>query len=105
MPAQREAPHPVRPFLSNDRTLLPGAAREGRAGQCRPVPMREFPMSSEWLPQQTATAGGDPAGTPRQELTFRIEFWDAAKSRIELVLAEVARGSIAYAVYNAAMRE
>ena len=56
-------------------------------------------------PERTARIGGDPAVAPPDELSFRIELWDAAKSRVEAVLAELSHGSIAYAAYHAAVRD
>jgi hypothetical protein len=41
----------------------------------------------------------------REDLTFRVELWDAEKAAVELVLAEALQGSIAYAAFNAAIRE
>ena len=40
-----------------------------------------------------------------EDLPFRVELWDAAKSTLELVLAVTASGSIGYAAYHAATRE
>ena len=41
----------------------------------------------------------------REELLYRIELWDEAKSAIEQVLAVTANGSIGFAAYYAATRE
>jgi hypothetical protein len=40
-----------------------------------------------------------------EDLPYKVELWDAAKSTVELVLAVTASGSIGYAAYHAATRE
>jgi hypothetical protein len=43
--------------------------------------------------------------TPREDLPYRVELWDAAKQSVEQVLAVTANASIGYAAYYAATRE
>ena len=43
--------------------------------------------------------------TPREDLPYRVELWDAAKQSVEQVLAVTASASIGYAAYYAATRE
>jgi hypothetical protein len=45
-----------------------------------------------------ATAG-------REDLPYRVELWDEAKSGVEQILAVTANGSIGYAAFYAATRE
>lgn len=56
----------------------------------------------------------DPAGKParsgkavagREDLPYRVELWDEAKTSVEQVLAVTANGSIGYAAFYAATRE
>jgi hypothetical protein len=42
---------------------------------------------------------------PGEDLPYKVELWDAAKSTVEQVLAVTANGSIGYAAYYAATRE
>jgi hypothetical protein len=46
-----------------------------------------------------------PSPAERDELPYRVELWDAAKTSVEQVLAVAADGSIGYAAYYAATRE
>jgi hypothetical protein len=41
----------------------------------------------------------------REDLPYRVELWDEAKTGVEQVLALTANGSIGYAAYYAATRE
>lgn len=41
----------------------------------------------------------------REDLPYRVELWDAAKTSVEQVLAVTANASIGYAAYYAATRE
>jgi hypothetical protein len=41
----------------------------------------------------------------REDLPYRVELWDAARTAVEQVLAVTANGSIGYAAYYAATRE
>jgi hypothetical protein len=53
-----------------------------------------------------AGARPDPTHPSQHEdLPYRVELWDAAKSTLELLLAVTASGSIGYAAYHAATRE
>ena len=40
-----------------------------------------------------------------EELPYKVELWDVARSSVETVLAVTANGSIGYAAYYAATRE
>jgi hypothetical protein len=45
-------------------------------------------------------------GTPEhEELPYKVELWNEARSAVEIVLAVTANGSIGYAAYYAATRE
>lgn len=46
-----------------------------------------------------------PRPTEREDLPYKVELWDDAKSSVEQVLAVTANGSIGYAAYYAATRE
>lgn len=48
-------------------------------------------------------SGAIPAG--REDLPYKVELWDEAKSAVEQVLAVTSNGSIGYAAYYAATRE
>jgi hypothetical protein len=41
----------------------------------------------------------------REELPYKVELWDEAKTAVEQILAVTANGSIGYAAYYAALRE
>jgi hypothetical protein len=43
--------------------------------------------------------------TPAEDLPYKVELWDEAKTGVERVLAVTANGSIGYAAYYAATRE
>jgi hypothetical protein len=45
------------------------------------------------------------ASSRQEDLPYRVELWDEAKSGVEQVLAVTANGSIGYAAYYAATRE
>jgi hypothetical protein len=51
----------------------------------------------------------DPASTPgpagREDLPFRVELWNEARTAVEQVLAVTASGGIGYAAFYAATRE
>lgn len=42
---------------------------------------------------------------PREDLPYKVELWDAARTSVEQVLAVTSNGSIGYAAYYAAVRE
>ena len=46
-----------------------------------------------------------PIPIEREDLPYRVELWDEARSSVEQVLAVTASGSIGYAAYYAATRE
>ena len=74
-----------------------------------PLALRSVPY---WL-----NPGGDPedgqSSTPPQgsypaqfeDLPYKVELWNDAKTKVEQVLAVTASGSIGYAAYHAATRE
>jgi hypothetical protein len=81
--------------------------QSGSRGQATPAWPVQYRLSA---PDETdggaAGAGRHPADPSQQEdLPYRVELWDAAKSTVELVLAVTASGSIGYAAYHAATRE
>ncbi|MBV8651674.1 MAG: hypothetical protein JO255_09425 [Alphaproteobacteria bacterium] len=47
----------------------------------------------------------DRAAATGEDLPYKIELWDSAKTSVEQVLAMTANGSIGYAAYYAATRE
>ena len=47
----------------------------------------------------------DQQTAPREDLPYKVELWDAAKTGIEQILAVTANASIGYAAYYAAARE
>jgi len=49
--------------------------------------------------------GADRVPSPREDLPYRVELWDEAKTAVEQVLAVTSNGSIGYAAYYAATRE
>jgi len=57
--------------------------------------------------RKTTTKTGRPAPDPteRQDLPYKIELWNPAKSAVEQVLAVTANGSIGYAAFYGATRE
>lgn len=64
------------------------------------------------VPTDFPRGGGPGFGKPftvspfgGEELPYRIELWDDAKKRIELILAATASPSIGYAAYYAAKKE
>ncbi len=46
-----------------------------------------------------------PSPVPREELPYRVELWDQARTSVEQVLAVASNGAIGYAAYYAATRE
>jgi hypothetical protein len=47
----------------------------------------------------------DPIPVEREDLPYKVELWDEARTSVEQVLAVTANGSIGYAAYYAATRE
>jgi hypothetical protein len=65
-------------------------------------------MSAPEEPGGGGTAGRRPGQTDpvqHEDLPYKVELWDTAKSTVELVLAVTASGGIGYAAYHAATRE
>jgi hypothetical protein len=65
-----------------------------------------------WLKPSDESGDGQPSGPPHgsqpgqfEDLPFKVELWNAAKTGVEQVLAMTASGSIGYAAYHAATRE
>jgi hypothetical protein len=48
---------------------------------------------------------GRPGTTPREDLPYKVELWDAAKQAVEQTLAVTASATIGFAAYHAATRE
>lgn len=46
-----------------------------------------------------------PSPVPRDDLPYRVELWDEARTSVEQVLAVASNGAIGYAAYYAATRE
>ena len=71
------------------------------------------PGHTPWRLAPTDDAdNGSPAATPfgrpsarREDLPYRVELWNDAKTDVERVLAVTVSGSIGYAAYYAATRE
>lgn len=53
----------------------------------------------------TTGSGSRGAAATREELPFKVELWNEAKTAVEIVLAVTANASIGYAAYYAATRE
>jgi hypothetical protein len=65
-----------------------------------------------WLGSSAESDGDDldpPSSAPdpaaREDLPFRVELWNEARTTVEQVLAVTANGSIGFAAYYAATRE
>jgi hypothetical protein len=69
-------------------------------------------IGAHWL-KPSADDPGDGQSAPPQgsrpaqfeDLPFKVELWNDAKTKVEQVLAVTASGSIGYAAYHAATRE
>jgi hypothetical protein len=68
--------------------------------------------SGYWLSAPDERDGGATGARPdptdpsqHEDLPYKVELWDPAKSTVELVLAVTASGSIGYAAYHAATLE
>jgi hypothetical protein len=46
-----------------------------------------------------------PSSIPHDDLPYRVELWDQARTSVEQVLAVASKGAIGYAAYYAATRE
>jgi hypothetical protein len=46
-----------------------------------------------------------PSSIPHDDLPYRVELWDQARTSVEQVLAVASNGAIGYAAYYAATRE
>ena len=66
-----------------------------------------YRLSSESDPEddQRKPARSDRPTAGREDLPYRVELWDDAKERVELVMEVTACGSSGYAAYYAATRE
>lgn len=82
---------PVRLRWTNDAPSIPGLLYRLAAGD------REDDSAGE--------PSFDPTPLEREELPYKVELWDEAKTAVEQVLAVTASGSIGYAAYYAATRE
>ena len=79
-----------------------------------PVPVNIPPAISE-IYRLNSAGDGEKAGSskPRQapdplqseDLPYKVELWNEARTSVELILAVTANGSIGYAAYYAATRE
>ena len=65
-----------------------------------------------WLKPSGEPGDGQPSEPPHgsqpghfEDLPYKVELWNVAKTRVEQVLAVTASGSIGYAAYHAASRE
>jgi hypothetical protein len=74
------------------------------AATARIVPWRLAPTDDPDNGPSGATPFGRQA-TGRDDLSYRVELWDGAKTGVEQVLAITISGSIGYAAYYAATRE
>ena len=77
------------------------ASRPAAAG----APLFEFSSGpdDDDLQRKPLPFEGQP--TPREDLPYRVELWDASKQEVEQVLAVTVNASIGYAAYYAATRE
>jgi len=56
-------------------------------------------------PDDSPPTASDRATAPHDDLPYRVELWNGARSAVEQVLAVTAHSSIGYAAYHAATRE
>jgi hypothetical protein len=81
-----------------------------------PVVNRSYPGTGNGRLYRLAPGGGSDEGEGRparfgrdapehDELPYKVELWNEARSSVETVLAVTANGSIGYAAYYAATRE
>jgi hypothetical protein len=83
----------------------------GRLAPLRPAPDPTGPglyrLGSE--PEGDGDGLGRPASAPDplegEDLPFRVELWNEARTAVEQILAVTANGSIGFAAYYAATRE
>jgi hypothetical protein len=54
---------------------------------------------------EAGRSGSAPEPAGREDLPFRVELWNDARTAVEQVLAVTANGTIGYAAYYAATRE
>jgi hypothetical protein len=88
----RTAPEPATQMHLNRKTRPRLAAHQLQSGWEPDDGGREDPSHDE-IPAD------------REDLPYRVELWDAARTAVEQVLAVTANGSIGYAAYYAATRE
>jgi hypothetical protein len=79
----------------------------GEMGSCAPAARARYRLAPNGEPDDDGRVrplfGPVPAG--QEDLPFKVELWDEAKTSVEQVLAITANGSIGYAAYFAATRE
>lgn len=84
-----------------------GYGLQGRGEQQFPVPFGPFAMAQgksdpSGAPQDDGAARDT---APRDDLPYKVELWNEARTSVEQVLAVTAHSSIGYAAYHAATRE
>ena len=78
-----------------------------RTRQVTPVPALIFRLrpqdNDDESPPGAASSGAGPVA--REDLPYKVELWNGAKTGVERVLAVTASGSIGYAAFYGATRE
>lgn len=89
-----------------DRTALEIAAQMHLNRKTR-LRLAAHRLQSGWEPDDGSPEerSHDEIPAEREELPYRVELWDAARTAVEQVLAVTSSGSIGYAAYYAATRE
>jgi hypothetical protein len=76
-----------------------------RAISTNAEPCARVPTSSATVPRPIRRTFIDRPTAAHEDLPYKVELWDDAKTSVEQVLAVTANGSIGYAAYFAATRE
>jgi len=76
----------------------------GRAPELPGAPYRLGPVGDPEDDDPGAASFG-PVPVEREDLPYKVELWNEARTSVEQVLAVTANGSIGYAAYYAATRE
>jgi hypothetical protein len=87
-----------------NRFAMPASSRLANIRNVVSHPLRFAPAGD---PDDLSRRGPrfDRSTAEREDLPYKVELWDEARTAIEQVLAVTANGSIGYAAYYAATRE
>lgn len=69
------------------------------------VPFRSYAMVGSGGPDHGPRGAPDHSTASHDDLPYKVELWNEARTAVEQVLAVTAHGSIGYAAYYAATRE